>query len=104
MHRVSLSSNDDFHSMNFVLADANIRSIDRQIQRMRQSSLKLISILSRDDLFRHLLSQVESTQARQIVSTTYWRISFYVIAMAVRLVHQSNLPSSSSFPQAFSAL
>jgi hypothetical protein len=56
---------------------------------MRQSSLKLLSILSRDDLFRHLLSQIESTRARQIISTAYWRICFYVLAMAIRLVHQS---------------
>ena len=44
------------------LADSNARSIDGQLQRMRHSSLKLLSVLSRDDLFRHLLSQIESTQ------------------------------------------
>lgn len=91
MHRVRISSNKNSQPIHSVSADANIRSIDRQIQRMRQSSLKLFSMLSRDDLFRHLLAQVESTQARQIVSTTYWRICFYVVAMAVRLVHQSNI-------------
>ena len=58
---------------------------------MRQSSLKLLSSLSRDDIFRHLLSQTDSTNARQIVSTTYWRVCFYVIAMAIRLVHQSEI-------------
>jgi hypothetical protein len=58
---------------------------------MRQSSLKLFSVLSRDDLFRHLLSQIESTNARRIISTTYWRVCFYVLAMAIRLVHQSNI-------------
>ncbi len=72
-----------------ILADSNVRSIDGQVQRMRQSSLKLLAVLSRDDLFRHLLSQIESTHARQIISKTYWRVCFYVLAMAIRLVHQS---------------
>ncbi len=58
---------------------------------MRQSSLKLLAVLSRDDLFRHLLSQIESINARQIISTTYWRVCFYVLAMAIRLIHQSNI-------------
>jgi hypothetical protein len=58
---------------------------------MRQSSLKLLAVLSRDDLFRHLLSQIESMNARQIISTTYWRVCFYVLAMAIRLIHQSNI-------------
>jgi hypothetical protein len=74
-----------------ILADSTARSIDGQLQRMRQSSLKLLSILSRDDLFRHLLSQIESTRSRQIISTAYWRICFYVLAMAIRLVHQSKI-------------
>ena len=56
---------------------------------MRHSSLKLLSVLSRDDLFRHLLSQIESTRARQIIATSYWRICFYILAIAIRLVHQS---------------
>lgn len=56
---------------------------------MRQSSLKLLTVLSRDDLFRHLLSQTESTNARQIISTAYWRVCSYVLGMAIRLVHQS---------------
>ncbi|CAF3059288.1 unnamed protein product [Rotaria socialis] len=70
--------------------DSNARSIDGQLQRMRQASLKLLAILSRDDLFRHLLAQLETTRARQIISTTYWRICFYVLAIAIRLVHQNN--------------
>ncbi|CAF4830190.1 unnamed protein product [Rotaria magnacalcarata] len=70
--------------------DSNARSIDGQLQRMRHSSLKLLAILSRDDLFRHLLSQLETTRARQIISTTYWRICFYVLAIAIRLVHQNS--------------
>jgi hypothetical protein len=74
-----------------ILADSTARSIDGQLQRMRQSSLKLLSILSRDDLFRHLLSQIESTRSRQIISAAYWRICFYVLAMAIRLVHQSKI-------------
>jgi hypothetical protein len=72
-----------------ILADSNVRSIDGQLQRMRQSSLKLLAVLSRDDLFRHLLSQLQSTNARQIISTAYWRVCFYVLAMAIRLVYQS---------------
>ncbi|CAF5144431.1 unnamed protein product, partial [Rotaria sp. Silwood1] len=68
--------------------DSNARSIDGQLQRMRHSSLKLLSILSRDDLFRHLLSQIDTTRARPIISTTYWRVCSYVLAMAIHLVHQ----------------
>lgn len=58
---------------------------------MRQSSFKLLSFLSRDDLFRHLLGQSDSTNGRQIISTTYWRVCFYVLAMAIRLIHQSTI-------------
>lgn len=75
----------------FVLVDSNARSIDGQLQRMRQASLKLLTVLSRDDLFRHLLSQLDTTRARQIISTAYWRICFYILAIAIRLVHQSKL-------------
>ena len=71
------------------LADSHARSIDGQLQRMRQSSLKLLSILSRDELFRHLLLKIESTHAQQIISRTYWRVCFYVLAMTIRLVHRS---------------
>jgi hypothetical protein len=63
-----------------ILADSNACSIDGPLQRMRQSSLKLLVVLSRDDLFRYLLSQLQSTNARQIISTTYWRVCFYVLA------------------------
>ena len=72
------------------LADSASRSIDGQLQRMRHSSFQLLPILSRDELFRHLLGQIDSTHARQVVSATYWRVCFYVLAMAIRLVHQSN--------------
>ncbi|CAF1345621.1 unnamed protein product [Adineta steineri] len=78
--------------------DLTARSIDGQLQRMRQSSLKLLGILSRDDLFRHLLSQIESARARQIISTTYWRVCFYVLAMAIRLVHQNSTELTEHLP------
>ena len=73
----------------FFVADSCVRSIDGQLQRMRRSSLKLLSILSRDDLFEHLQSNIETVQARKIISTTYWRICFYIFAMIIHLVHQS---------------
>ena len=57
---------------------------------MRQSSFKLLAILSRDDLFRHLLAQIDAPHARQIISSTYWRVCFNILAMAIRLLHQSN--------------
>ncbi|CAF2870744.1 unnamed protein product [Rotaria sp. Silwood2] len=78
--------------------DSNACSIDGQLQRMRHSSLKLLSVLSRDNLFRHLLSQIETTHARQIISTTYWRVCFYVLAMAIRLVHQNSSELAEHLP------
>ncbi|CAF0744007.1 unnamed protein product [Rotaria sordida] len=78
--------------------DSNVCSIDGQLQRMRHASLKLLSILSRDELFRHLLSQIETTRARQIISTTYWRVCFYVLAIAIRLVHQNSSELTENLP------
>ena len=72
-----------------ILADSASRLIDSQLQRMRHSSFQLLTILSRDELFRHLLEQIDSTHARQVVSATYWRVCFYVLAMTIRVVHQS---------------
>ncbi|UJR23726.1 hypothetical protein I4U23_026706 [Adineta vaga] len=70
--------------------DLNARTIDAQLQRMRQSSFKLLTLLCRDDLFHHLLSQIEATRARHIISSTYWRVCFSILAMAIRLLHQNS--------------
>ena len=77
-----------------LLADSGARSLDGQLQRLRQSSLKLLTVLSRDDLFRHLLTQSDSTQAPTIIASSYWRICAHVLAIATRLVHQSKCKCS----------
>lgn len=77
-----------------LLADSGARSLDGQLQRLRQSSLKLLTILSRDDLFRHLLTQSDSTRARTIIASSYWRVCAHVLAIATRLVHQSKFECS----------
>ena len=80
-----------------LLADSSARSLDGQLQRLRQSALKLLTSLSRDDLFRHLLTQSDSTQAQPIIASSYWRVCAHVLAIATRLVHQSkfHLPTHS---------
>lgn len=64
--------------------------MEGQIQRMRHAALNLIGIMSRDDLFRHLLSQTDSAQGQKIVSTTYWRTCSFLLTIATRHIHQSD--------------
>lgn len=69
--------------------DANIRLLDGQIQRFRPATFKLLPMFSRDDLFRYFLSRIDTTEGREIVSSAYWRVCSYILAMSVRLIHQS---------------